>query len=134
RAITRTGGLVKLRYYGANEPPPRRDLAPSSKRPSEIASRLPTIRTGIHSRYGPIDPSASRRPLRGGRRREPSGIAMRLLANGYHQTVGIKVLGDAHAKHLHWGLDARHVPLQHFLVEFIKIRDIQTGTASSSIS
>lgn len=47
-----------------------------------------------------------------------------LFANGDHQSVGVCVLGNPGPKDRLGLLNAGHVPLDHALVEFIKIRNL----------
>jgi hypothetical protein len=52
-----------------------------------------------------------------------------LFTNGYHQAIGIDVLGDPSTKDLLRFLKAGDLLLHHPPVELIKIRNTQTGTA-----
>ena len=49
------------------------------------------------------------------------------------QTVRIDVLGDSDTERFRWLLNARHVVFGHLRVEFIKIWNLKTSTALSSL-
>lgn len=64
-------------------------------------------------------------------RGEALSAAASRFADGDCQSIGVDILGDPSAEDVLRLLDAGHVLLAHSPVEFVEIRNAESGTAAS---